>query len=65
MRISIPFFADELREGLGQGDQGLQRKQLSLFCQAASKPLEAAFVARKSTNIGVGKGALVEAPLPL
>jgi len=64
MRISIPFFADELREGLGQDDQRVQGKQSPLSCQAAPKPLEAALVAREATNIGVGKGTLVEAPLP-
>jgi hypothetical protein len=64
MRISIPFFADELRQGLGKEDQGLQREQSPLACQAAPKPLESAFVARKATDIGMGKGTLVETPLP-
>jgi hypothetical protein len=35
-----------------------------LACQAAPKTLESAFVARKPTDIGMGKGTLVEAPLP-
>src|SRR5258708_10863015 len=65
MRISIPFFADELRQGLGKEDQGLQREQTPLSCQFAPKPLEAALVPRKATNIGVGKGTLIESPLPV
>ena len=65
MRISVPFFANELREGLGQDDQGLRRKQFSLLCQAAPKPLEAAFVPHKAANIGMSKGSFVEAPLPV
>ncbi|HTF67472.1 MAG TPA: hypothetical protein VK638_32810, partial [Edaphobacter sp.] len=62
MRISIPFFTNELREGLGQDDEGLQREQSPLAYQAAPKTLESTLVARKPTDIGVGKGTLVEAP---
>src|SRR5216683_881892 len=64
MRISIPLFADELRQGLGKENQGLQREQSPLACQAAPKPLEATLVARKAADIGMGKGTLVETPLP-
>src|SRR5437899_11621041 len=64
IRISIPFFANELRQGLGKQDQGLQREQSPLAGQAAPKPLEASFMSRKATNIGMGKSTLVEAPLP-
>src|ERR1700740_2628038 len=64
MRILISPFADELRQRLGKENQGLQREQCSLSSQAAPKPLEALLVARKTTDIGVGKGTLIEAPLP-
>src|SRR3979490_2485075 len=64
MRISIPFFADELRQGLGKEDQGFQREQSPPASQAAPKPVESAFVARQATDIGTGKGTLIEAPLP-
>src|SRR5229473_4037503 len=64
MRISIPFFADELHQGLGKEDQGLQREQTPLACQAAPKTLESTFVARNATDVGKGKGTLVEAPFP-
>jgi hypothetical protein len=60
----MPFFADELREGLGKDDQGLQGEQSPLSGQAAPKSLESTLVARKATDIGMGKGTLVEAPLP-
>src|ERR1700733_11606238 len=65
MRISTPFFADELRQGLGKENQALQREQSPFSRQAAPKPLEAILVARKATDIGMGKSALVEAPLPV
>src|ERR1700733_11334748 len=65
MRISIPFFAHELRECLGQDDQGVQREQRPPYSQAAPKPLEAALVARKPTNVRMGKGTLVESPFPV
>src|ERR1700741_4176114 len=65
MRISIPFFADELRQGLWKNEQGLQGEQSPISCQAAPKPLEATLVARKATNIGMGKGTLVESALPV
>src|SRR5258708_32677118 len=65
MRISIPFFAHELRERLGKDDQGLQREKSPPSCQFAPKPLQAAPVPRKATNIGMGTGALIEAPLPV
>jgi hypothetical protein len=54
MRISIPFFADELCQGLRKEDQGLQREQSPLAFQAAPKAIEATFVARKTTDIGMG-----------
>src|ERR1700756_229346 len=65
MRISIPFVAHKLCERLGQDDQGLQREQSPLACQAAPKSLEAALVACKAANIGMGKGTLIEASLPV
>jgi hypothetical protein len=55
-----PFFAHELRERLGKDDQGVQREQRPLSCQSIPKPIEATLVAGKATNIGVGKGALIE-----
>src|ERR1700723_115151 len=65
MRISIPFFANELSERVGKDDEGLQGEQYPLACQAAPKDLESPLVPRKATNIRVGKGTLVETPLPV
>jgi len=54
-----------IARGSGAGRSGSPPETVSLLCQAAPKPLEAAFVPHKAANIGMSKGSFVEAPLPV
>src|SRR5579863_4743308 len=65
MRMLPPVSTHELRERLWQPDQRFERKRLAFVRQAFPKTIEAAFVARHAADIGVSKGALIEAPLPV
>src|ERR1700722_13895342 len=64
IRMLRPLSAHELRECLGQGDQGFAWKRLALISEAAPQPLEASIMPCQSANISMGKCALVKAALP-
>src|SRR5580698_7429484 len=62
-RILPPLAAHELRQRLGQLDQGLKRKQFTLI-QSAPKPLKSSCMASQAANIGMSESALIESALP-
>src|ERR1700739_944694 len=65
MRMLPPVSTHELRDRLWQPDQRFEWKRLAFIRQAVPKSIEAAFVAGQAADIGVSKGALIEAPLPV
>src|SRR5580698_10246870 len=62
-RILPPLTANELRQRLGQLDQGLNRKQFA-FIEAHPKPLKSSCMASQAANIGMSESALIESALP-